>query len=88
MKRPKVKIEPHYYAPLQPGVVCRVDENGLTKFERPSYSTRDGQLVADWLNGYDHPLANMVPPERDKFMERLRSHPQYACGNQPTLERF
>lgn len=44
-------------------------------FERPEYTQRDAETVVDWLNGHDRPIVNMVPLERDRFMERVRNHP-------------
>lgn len=52
----------------------------LVHQKRPIYSQVECRLVADWLNGHDRPIVNMVPPERDPFMERLRNAPLVVYG--------
>jgi len=34
------------------------------------YSLREAHYVVEWLNGKDHPLTDMVPPELDPALGR------------------
>lgn len=65
-----------FYTYGGPGIIVpgMFDSNYKIFHDRPEYTLEDARVVADWLNGRDRPLTDMVArahDPRDPFLREL-----------------